>query len=58
MMEGYKETAISGAERVIRDVMDDIIERLETIYNRTKLDAYDKRDLQEELRELLEDMTK
>lgn len=57
-MEGYKEMAISGAERVIRDVMDDIIERLETIYNRTKLDAYDKRDLQEELRELLEDMTK
>lgn len=57
-MEGYKETAISGAERVIRDVMDDIIERLETIYNRTKMDAYDKRDLQEELRELLEDMTK
>lgn len=57
-MEGYKEMAISGAERVIRDSMDDIIERLETIYNRTKLDAYDKRDLQEELRELLEDMTK
>lgn len=57
-MQGYKEIALEGVERVVRDVMDDVIERIETIYNRTKLDAYDKRDLQEELRELLEDMTK
>lgn len=57
MITSYMETATEGAERVIRDVLEDITERIEQIYNRSKMDVYDKKDLTAELGELLEDLT-
>ena len=57
MIKSYTETATEGAERVIRDVLEDITERIEQIYNRSKMDVYDMKDLTAELGELLEDLT-
>lgn len=40
----------------INEAFDDIYDRLETIYHRCELDQYTKKDLQAELKELLERM--
>ncbi len=40
----------------IQETFDDIYDHLETIYHRCELDQYTKKDLQAELKELLERM--